>query len=124
MLINEEKTFTIDSAKYWNDINLNVVKGEVYIFIANGEWTDWFIKCSADGYERFWLKPFISKRRYKSEKLFTLIGSINKTILFPIDLNKEYHVQESGSLYFFANDLPGFYWNNKGFITLIIKRLK
>jgi hypothetical protein len=44
--------------------------------------------------------------------------------IFLIGSHAAYTPARSGEVVCFANDVPGFYWNNKGSITLTIDRIK
>ncbi len=55
-----------------------MIKGNHYSYIAIGCWTDWTIKCDANGYSFFILDLIGSLKRTPSAKWFQLIGVVNK----------------------------------------------
>jgi hypothetical protein len=52
MDVGEPVSVMIAASQHWNDTKIDLVSGEEYHFRANGEWTDWYIRCdAADGFE-------------------------------------------------------------------------
>lgn len=104
-----------------------VNKGECYAFktLPNQRWKDWFIKTTPKGFFNFLL--LFSGRRVKKVKCFALCGTIQKNEehhFYIGNTNVEHTVPISGDLYFFANDYIKAYGNNKGAISVNVKRLK
>ena len=121
----------------WNWTSIFVARGEMYRFKANParEWRDASISCSAAGYSRFWLAPFASFRRVPSARWFELCGAVgdagnpsisgvpaNET-LFRIGPGCTWKSNADGYLYLFANDVNGFYFNNRGSVQVTVERL-
>jgi|EndMetStandDraft_7_1072992.scaffolds.fasta_scaffold00319_4 hypothetical protein len=98
-----------------------VEAGRQYKILASGTWTDWFIDTDANGYDRFWLRPFAAMKRAPKEKWFALIGALDKDeeTAFLIGSAKPWTAPKSGELWCFANDMPSKYRNNKGAITVV-----
>ncbi len=70
----------------------------------------------------WYLRLFENKRRLPRENWFVLAGALdsNPSTAFRIGSHCEYIPAETGELTCFANDLPGFYWNNWGHVTLTV----
>ncbi|MGE8064808.1 hypothetical protein [Pseudomonas sp. NPDC089569] len=120
----------IDSKQYWNDVPLPLQAGTRYYLRATGEWLDWHNPGDANGYDKSsmnWAKGLL---RFQAPQAtwFTLIGSIDRQrkSLFIIGDGSRWKegwvAPQSGQLSCYANDVPGFYWNNKGTVTLEIWR--
>ena len=112
----------------WNDTALNILKGQSYLFTAEGKWYDAGIQSDADGYPSNSLKHRLTARFRRSPKQdwFLLMGalSMDDCKAFPIGAGPiNYTVTEDGKLYCFANDLWPFYFNNSGLVKLTVKRL-
>ena len=84
---------------------------------------DAFIKTDSAGYDRLWMIPFKFLLRYPKAKWFTLIGSINKRDDFEIGLSRVIEVKNPGTLFCYFNDVPGFYFNNKGQAVISIDQV-
>lgn len=121
-------TAHIVAKQKWNDVDIDVNVGERYEFEARGEWIDWYIPCHADGFtSKFLLAKLLERcRRVSEANWFALIGCLDRDLKrhVVIGSGSEHTFDHSGHLYAFANDVPGFYWNNKGAIDLDIKRVK
>lgn len=122
--IGDSIILKIYSKPLWNETDLEVRAGETYIFLAKGEWTDWYIVSEADGYEMWHMNLFRSYKRSPENKWFALMGSIGKTdTIFLIGRMMKKTFMKTGKLYLFANDVRGFYFNNKGSIIVTIRRI-
>lgn len=120
----------ICSCKYWNDVPLPLEGGTRYYLRATGNWLDWHNDSDANGYDRSymnWAKGIL-RFRAPGATWFTLIGSIDRSreSRFVIGDGSRWSggwvAPKSGRLSCFANDAPGFYFNNKGCLTLEIWR--
>lgn len=107
----------------WNDTTLDVKVGETLHFLATGQWKDFTILTDANGFDKWYMKPFEKFRRKSDSPWFSLIGAIDGKHLFHIGQEKTVTISTSGRLFLFANDVKNFYWNNKGFITVQICQL-
>lgn len=122
--INESIEIKIHSKEYWNNTELTIQSGEKYFFDASGIWTDSYINTDADGFSKWYMAAFNMLKRSPTDKWFALMGSLNKKNCFLIGMQKSIEFYENGILHCFANDVKGFYGNNKGFISLKITRIK
>jgi hypothetical protein len=105
---------------YWTDTLLDVSAGQTVRFTATGTWTDWTITCGPEGYERPMMNLARPLRRRPSAPWFALCGALDQRgdETFLIGAEAEIIFEKSGRLFVFANDVPGFYFNNKGAIDL------
>lgn len=124
--INETIEVAIRARCKWNSTQVEISEGEEYEFIAKGKWTDFTITKDADGYTNSYMQLFDTKKRSKQHLWFALIGSLDKNEekYYLIGKNSIIPFKEAGIFYCFANDVNGFYWNNFGYITLNVKRIK
>ena len=106
----------------WVDTGVAVQQGQVLTLRASGSWTDWFISCGPEGYERSYLKPVSCLRRVRDAPWFCLIGAIDKDLAtaFRIGVGVTLPAPRAGRLFAFANDAPFAYGNNRGCIDLTI----
>jgi hypothetical protein len=123
MNINESKEITVFANKFWNDGQLTVERGQKFHFKAIGTWIDLYIPSTADGSNKPFMARFNQKKRSPSDNWLALMGSVDKGTQFLIGSEKIIEFNESGHLFFFANDIKGFYWNNFGKIILKISRI-
>jgi len=116
--------------RLWNDSGIDVVRGQTYNFaVPNGEeWITGRTACGPDGCRSNWMiRPWESLRRVPEANWLQLIGTIGRSVKPPIVIGLGligFTPFYPGRLYFFANDLPCMYWNNKGVIALRITRAK
>ena len=123
------KEVKIKANQYYNRTKVRLEKGAKYTFEVLGDptWTDAFIKSSAEGDSRkgFLFRFFNRWLRLRDVKWFKLLGSIGLSddTVFEIGAKlSNFEVANEGELVCFANDIPFFYWNNRGEITLKITR--
>jgi hypothetical protein len=125
--IGESITVTIHANKVWNYTNIHLIQGQRYQLSVdlNDQWIDGTVTCNADGFDKWWLKPFEWSKRVSGEKWFKLIGSLNADMgeRFIIGTEKILISKSSGFLTCFANDAPTMYWNNQGSIKLKVTRI-
>ena len=131
--INEEKTVEICGCKPWINSGITVAENQVYSFSYPGYAKGW---CDGNkkgldpslGWNGFWGWLFSPFKRSDKADWYALIGAIGKDdqktfkVLSYNGVNKV-TMHGSGTLYFYANDAYGYYYNNKGHFTLTIKRL-
>lgn len=112
-------TIRISSRADWVD-TLLVEQAARYFFRASGTWWDAWNRCDSNGYDRAYLERFKNRLRCKASDAtwFTLIGGIARAdeSVFAVGDGSRWHdgwvAPASGQLTCFANDMPGFYWNN------------
>lgn len=114
----------------WNDSGINVFSGQIYNITAPASetWTGSGKICDATGYQSNSLRrPWEIFRRVPKAKWLQLVGTIGRSIKAPIIIGSnltDFLPPFPGRLYFFANDLPWMYWNNKGMIAVRVKRIQ
>ncbi len=108
---------------------LEVVIGECYRFaVPEGQtWKDFFglITCGPEGFS---YRLFRKHLRVPSKPYFYLCGLVDDgTDVHTFAIGKQplhgWKAPATGKLYLFANDVPGFYWNNRGEMIVIVERL-
>lgn len=124
MNIGESVTVEICARRFWNKTGIQLMAGQTYLLTARGHWVDFFIQHepSGDPSNGWYLRLFESKRRLPRENWFVLAGALDSdpATAFRIGSRCEYTPAQTGELTCFANDLPGFYWNNWGHVTLVV----
>ena len=134
--VGEKITVDVAARRYWNNTGLHVTAGQRYRLAAHGTWVDFYLPCDTDGYPTpGWLKwgpldlpaRIVQRlRRVPEGNWFVLVGAVRvgrACQYFVTGSGREVSMPTSGQLAFFANDVPGFYWNNLGSIQLEITRL-
>ena len=128
MNLHETCQATVRARVQWNRTGIVLTAGETYQFAATGCWVDFFIPYGpAGGPSKFaYLRRFERRRRVPEANWFTLIGGVDaqKDTAFVIGSRCSHSPRVDGELTCFANDVPGFYWNNFGAIQLAVKRVK
>lgn len=119
---------TICAARPWNETGIVVQAGATYALAAEGRWTDFFIASGPEGNATpTWPQRLLESRlRMVGARYFALIGAIDSdpATLFLIGCGVAcWTAPRTGQLTCFANDVPGFYWNNRGSIALTVLRL-
>lgn len=114
--------------EYYSTNFLEVKLDELYEFSCDPvqKWKDLFISCNADGFSNWLLLD--KYKRLSGEKCFKLCGTFerNEHDHFAIGTKRKWKASKSGLVYFFANDhyKERCYGNNRGEITLVVKRFK
>ena len=127
MNVAEVVSAKVAARALWNRTGIQLLEGEKYLLEADGKWVDWFIPHGPEGdpSDSFYMRVFESYRRIKHENWFTLIGALNSDIstAFRIGAKCTYRAVSSGELTCFANDVEGFYWNNRGEVVIKVARI-
>ncbi len=127
MEIGQKVTVTVAARRLWNDTGVVLEQGRTYRFTATGEWVDAWNRCGPDGYasNNVFLRLAEWARRDPPEPWFALIGAHahDLSTQFAIGAGSECQPRHTGELTCFANDVPFFYWNNWGEISLTIERV-
>ena len=123
----------IPSRERWVDTGVDVEAGERVTLSATGVWVDFYIPCSADGYDAtaFYVTG-LPPRIPDEQRYFRLMGRIVPDRLAPVtDDPKQTFVigsqtileaPSSGRLFVFCNDRDGHYGNNWGSVSLSVER--
>ncbi len=102
-----------------------VKAGEQYhVHCPKGQWwVDMFIPATPNGYPNPLANLF--GQRVKGTRCFCLCGAYDSTDngALAIGSDKTFTVTQNGILSFFANDVPGFEWNNWGSIEVCVERI-
>ena len=120
----------VHADRLWNDSGIDVRAGQIYTFTvpSSETWVDSGIVCGAEGYVSNWLmRPWEAFRRAPEANWLQLIGTIGRSTEPRIVVGSnliDFLPPFPGRLYFFANDLPWMYWNNKGMIGLRVTRIR
>jgi hypothetical protein len=115
----------VDARLYWKDTELDVRAGDVLIVAASGQWTDLTYTCGPGGYPApAYMRLFDGLRRCPQARWFELVGCVGKDLKnsFPIGERRTVTAPASGRLYLYANDVPGFYWNNRGSLSVSVTK--
>lgn len=125
--IGEQESLTIIAKSFYSKSCLAVNEGEIYHFSVDkkDKWIDLWIPSTANGFRNILLSK--KNKRVPDAKCFKLCGTIerNEQGHFIIGMNKQWTASLAGKVFFFANDSKKLRWykNNKGRITLHVKRL-
>lgn len=123
--IGESKTLIIDSELKWNETSIHVEAGEIYTIVSTGTWTDSTTISNANGYSDPFLDLFSNFKRNINAEWFELVVELDSTATAPkyvVGADTTITFNESGTLWFYANDAIGFYGNNSGSINTEITR--
>jgi hypothetical protein len=124
--MGESVVAKIDARPPNNATGIRLEIGSRYELVASGIWFDAGHGSGPEGYEEgtFLQNLFTWLRRAPNQNWFALIGSVDaKEKPFLIGRHLIYECCQEGELICFANDVPGFYWNNTGSINLRICRI-
>jgi hypothetical protein len=124
----ESATAVVRAAQYWNPTGIEIGYLEAYAVEAEGEWEDWGRRSDADGQAGSFIQElFRGAKRCGEAQWFQLVGSVGGSDqrLVPLGTFARWTSRslEPGELFLFANDAPGFYWNNAGELTVRITRV-
>lgn len=129
---SQSHTIIVDARSKWNASKIYLKSDFTYSFEViqiNEEWKDGTLDADPEVgtlSPPFYLKYFNFLKRFTQVNWYVLVGSIgrNKKTFFKIGRHLSYYIPPSnGELYCFANDAVGFYFNNKGKLTLKISCL-
>jgi len=115
---------SIKACHLWNNTGIRLEAGRTYRMTATGRWHDAWNTCGPDGYKSN--NPVLTWaghwRRAPTQDWFVLMGTINQdtTTMFRIGSAAQITAATTGTLYCFANDVPGMYWNNWGSVDLTV----
>jgi len=120
----QEIILTIQAAQPYSFAMLSVEAGEQYGFSCDPKqrWHDAWVSAGPGGY--FNPLSMLAGLRLKGAPCFCLCGvyECNDATAFPIGAGTSITAVQTGMISFFANDTPGFYFNNKGSLQVTIIR--
>jgi hypothetical protein len=92
---------------------------------APQRWWDAWIGCGPEGHDAWYLRPFTRLRRSPPHRWMALMGAVEGARDAPFLLvpGGELVPTRTGELLCFANDSRGMYWNNRGRLSLTLRRL-
>ena len=128
LVVGQTTYVSVHANRLWNDSGIDVIPGRSYRFTvpANETWSDSHKICGPTGYMSIrLLRLWLAFRRVPEANWLQLIGTIGRPPRARIVLGS--HLANflppfNGRLYFFANDLPWMYWNNRGMIAVRVTR--
>jgi hypothetical protein len=127
MAPGESATTIVRARLRWNDTGIVLSAGETYRFAATGCWIDWFIRHGPGGDPSTiaYLRCLEPLRVMPHAHWFALIGALDRDMrtAFVIGEGDVWRPESSGELTCFANDVPGFFWNNWGDVRLDVSRI-
>jgi hypothetical protein len=128
LVVSERLTMRVEARSYWTDTGLEIVEDAVYECHANGRWLDMLIVCGTDDYDTPWWslgqRLLAGTRRLPTAPWFALCGAVPACGAGPFLIGANARLRlPAGRMLCFANDVPGFYWNNFGAVTLTVERV-
>jgi len=137
----ESKEITVYAAQKYSRSGIFIEKGGEYYFRISGSqsWRDGGIVCGPAGWDRtsvtlgmkeLFVRFNEDERRCPEANWFEVVGTLGENeenLLRILDFQDAFHpyiAGKSGEFFAFPNDLERFYYNNMGFITLTIQRIK
>ena len=128
-VVNEKtkKDVVVCGCNPWNHSGITVCKNQRYEVTL----TDTVDSSPVDGWQKRKFFGWLAQgyKRSNQTKWYALTGSIGKDdkTTFPVLFNESgpntITIPKDGTLYFYANDMIGRYFNNYGYVTLNIKRI-
>lgn len=132
LLPGKSHNMPVDARERWNASGIYLNPKFTYSFEVikiSEEWMDDTLKATPEMgiiSVPFFLKLFNFLKRFPEANWYVLVGSVgqNKKTFFKVGEKLENFIPPtSGEFYCFANDANGFYFNNKGKLTLKISCL-
>ena len=92
-------------------------------------WKDWVAKLRADGSGSgkiypLWMSLWSCRLVVPQSPAFALHGRVGCGSAFLIGLGAVVTLRDAGPLVLFTNDVPGFYWNNSGAISVEVNKVR
>jgi hypothetical protein len=114
----------VDSRQRWNYV-ARLQAGVTYEIRADSgqTWFDAGIECGPDGYTGRGIQRLLGwTRRLRRAPWFALVGKVGNGRAFEIGTGRTISAAEGGELRCYANDTPGFRFNNRGRIEVSVTR--
>jgi hypothetical protein len=136
LAVNNSAFLEICSCRPWNRSGIHVKKGQRYVFSTERlleTWVDGNTKSNpSDGWtghvSNFFGVLVSFLKRSDKANWYALVGAVSKdekdTFIVLTDDSSPIKMDKSGELYFYANDMKGRYFNNKGILKLKITRIE
>ena len=138
--VGDKQTTRVYANRKYNRSGVLLEKNAKYQFaIPKGQvWYDASIDCDENGWDRdsealgikeLFIKLSEGRRRHPKAKWFELIGTVGSNddnllrVTKHTSKNSAFSPRTEGELHFFANDLDRKYGNNRGFITVDVRRI-
>lgn len=143
-----EDVADVCACKPWNRSLIKVEQGQTYVFSILEETEEWVDGSVASTPETGWLNPFLRfggatiafLKRSDKANWYALVGALDSSdadsfaIFEPnrtsgeerngsLIASRPITMTRNGELYFYANDMNGRYFNNKGGLRLHIRRI-
>ena len=128
LTVGQTHAVKVRARRTWTDTEIDVEAGQRYRFEARGRWSDLFYRSGPEGNP----KPNRAMRRHAARlrvptaRYMALVAAVDRDLSAPIvfeGAGKAWTAERAGRLACFANDVPGFYWNNWGALDLVIERV-
>jgi hypothetical protein len=124
---DESITVPIEAANPSNATRIHFEPGGVYGLDATGKWYDAGRPSDPAGYPdgNFFQNLVWWLRRSPQANWLALLGTAEPgQAPFLIGTHAVYYARAPGELICFANDVPKFYWNNSGVVSLTVTRIE
>lgn len=119
--IGQSRVIAVRANDPYNESGIKMEKGIIYKIEIEFEavpWEDWNNRVTETGYDHFG-QPLARK---SDAKIFSLVGEIAGTgVKFNVPKRSKYLAPASGEAIFYANDVPGMYFNNEGVMYIRVK---
>lgn len=117
------KVLAVDARRWWVDTGIDVAPGDAFRFEASGTWWDAGYEAGPDGRDIESIRRFRRWRRMPGADWVTLIGIVGRFgERHRIGGGAPIRFGSAGRLRLLANDVFGFYHNNKGAVSVNIYR--
>lgn len=127
LAVGESITVPIEAANPSKTTRIHFEAGGVYALDATGKWYDAGRETEPAGYKdgNFFQNLVWWLRRSPQANWLALLGAVEPgQAPFLIGTHAVYHARIPSELICFANDVPGFYWNNSGVVSLTVRRIE
>lgn len=122
----KHETAVIDSRQLWNRTGITLEGGVTCEITATGTWIDKKYEAGPDGYDspNLLMKLAEAGRRVRGAKWLALVGALDgdESTQFVIGRGVRYTPPRTGELTCFANDWRSKYGNNRGSVTVSVRR--
>ena len=130
LAVGEARTaIRVSARRRWNPLGVLARPGETFLFACQGRWWDLHLGSGPEGQPGNCIQRRVEHlKRMRDAPWFCVIGSLGTDgeALFAIGAGGKWTntTRRTAPLYAFANDVPGFYWNNWGAIRMEVRRTR